>query len=108
MELTTHTVFAFAVGLIFFGRLDAALLITLGALVPDLDREYWFVRVRKYQEEQPHRARFHNVFVIAVGYLLSMDITTRKIIKEYTNAFRKVLSNLLLDILKKIPQSSIC
>ncbi len=71
MELTTHAVFAFAVGLIFFGRADAALLLTLGALVPDLDREYWFVRVRKYQEEQPHRARFHNVFVMAAGYLLS-------------------------------------
>jgi hypothetical protein len=71
LELTTHAVFAFAVGLIFFGRLDIAFLVTLGALVPDLDREYWFVRVRKYQEEQPHRARFHNVFVMAVGYLLS-------------------------------------
>jgi hypothetical protein len=71
LELTTHAVFAFAVGLIFFGHLDIALLVTLGALVPDLDREYWFVRTRKYQEEQPHRARFHNVFVMAIGYLLS-------------------------------------
>lgn len=71
MELTTHAVFAFAVGLIFFGRLDIALLVMLGALIPDLDREYWFVRTRKYQEEQPHRARFHNVFIMAIGYLLS-------------------------------------
>jgi hypothetical protein len=71
LELTTHAVFAFAAGLIFFGRPDAALLITLGTLVPDLDREYWFVRMRKYQEEQPHRSRFHNVFVMAAGYLLS-------------------------------------
>ena len=71
MELTTHAVFAFAVGLIFFGRADIALVVMLGALVPDLDREYWFVKVRKYQEEQPHRALFHNVFIMAVGYLLS-------------------------------------
>lgn len=71
MELTTHAVFAFAVGLIFFARIDLALLVTLGALLPDLDREYWFVRVNKYRDEQPHRARFHNVFVMAVGYLLS-------------------------------------
>jgi hypothetical protein len=71
LELTTHAVFAFAVGLIFFGRPDVALLATLGALLPDLDREYWFVRVKKYRDEQPHRARFHNVFVMAVGYLLS-------------------------------------
>ena len=71
MQLTTHAVFAFAVGLIFFGRLDVAFLVTLGALIPDLDREYWFVKTRKYQDEQPHRARFHNVFVMAIGYLFS-------------------------------------
>jgi hypothetical protein len=71
MELTTHAVFGFMVGFIFFGRVDVALLVTLGALVPDLDREYWFVKTRKYQDEQPHRARFHNVFVMAIGYLLS-------------------------------------
>lgn len=63
--------FAFAVGLIFFGRVDVAFLVMLGALVPDLDREYWFMKTRKYQEEQPHRAWFHNVFVMAIGYLLS-------------------------------------
>lgn len=63
--------FAFAIGLIFFGRVDVAFLVMLGALVPDLDREYWFVKTRKYQEEQPHRALFHNVFIMAVGYLLS-------------------------------------
>jgi hypothetical protein len=71
LELTTHAVFAFTVGLVFFGRADVALLVTLGALTPDLDREYWFVRVRKYKEEQPHRSRFHNVFVIALGFILS-------------------------------------
>lgn len=73
MELTTHAVFAFAVGLIFFRRPDVALLVTLGALLPDMDREYWFVRVKKYRDEQPHRARFHNVFVMAVGYLLTLS-----------------------------------
>jgi len=36
-----------------------------------LDREYWFVSIEKYRDEQSHRARFHNVFVIEVGYLLS-------------------------------------
>ncbi len=71
MELTTHAVFAFAIGLIFFGSPTIALLVTLGALVNDLDREYWFVRVSKYRDEQPHRARFHNVFVMAAGYFLS-------------------------------------
>ncbi len=71
MQLTTHAVFAFAIGLIFFANPTAALLVTLGALVNDLDREYWFVRENKYRDEQPHRARFHNVFVMAAGYLIS-------------------------------------
>lgn len=39
--------------------------------MPDLDREYWFVRTKTYQDEQPHRARFHNIFVMALGYLVS-------------------------------------
>jgi len=71
LQLTTHAVFAFAVGLIFFASPKAALLVTLGALVNDLDREYWFVREKKYRDEQPHRARFHNVFVMTAGFLLS-------------------------------------
>ncbi|MFZ0966328.1 MAG: metal-dependent hydrolase [Candidatus Bathyarchaeia archaeon] len=71
LELTTHLAFGIAAGFLFFGRVDAALLVGLGALLPDLDREYWFVRKKVYQDEQPHRARFHNVFVIALGYLVS-------------------------------------
>jgi LexA-binding, inner membrane-associated putative hydrolase len=71
MDLPTHFVFAIAVGLVFFGRYDIALLMALGALIPDLDREYWFVRVKKYADEQYHRARFHNVFMLPAAYLLS-------------------------------------
>src|SRR5712692_7420668 len=71
MDLPTHFVFAIAVGLVFFGRYDFALLMALGALLPDLDREYWFVRVKKYSDEQYHRARFHNVFVLPAAYLVS-------------------------------------
>lgn len=71
MDLPTHFVFAIAVGLVFFGRYDIALLMALGALLPDLDREYWFVRVKKYADEQYHRARFHNVFVLLATYLIS-------------------------------------
>jgi len=44
LELTTHLAFGIAAGFLFFGRVDAALLVGLGALLPDLDREYWFVR----------------------------------------------------------------
>lgn len=60
-----------AIGLVFFGRPEIALLIGLGALLPDLDREYWFVPAKQYRDEQPHRALLHNVFIMALTYIAS-------------------------------------
>lgn len=71
MDLPTHFMFGVAVGLVFHGRVDAALLIGLGALLPDLDREYWFIPQQFYRDEQIHRAGLHNVFVMAFTYLIS-------------------------------------
>ncbi len=71
MDLPSHLSFGLAVALVFYGRPEVALLVGLGTLVPDLDREYWYVREKKYAEEQYHRARFHNVFLIVLGYLIS-------------------------------------
>ena len=48
-----------------------ALLVGVGALLPDLDREYWYVKPKKYADEQYHRAIFHNVFAILAAYLVS-------------------------------------
>ena len=58
-------------GLVFFGKPEIALIVGLGALLPDLDREYWFVPERTYAEEQMHRALFHNVVVIGIAYVIS-------------------------------------
>lgn len=71
MDLTTHLVFGLAIGLAFYGKPEAALIIGFGALLPDLDREYWFVRRKLYRDEQPHRARFHNVFIMGLAYIVS-------------------------------------
>lgn len=71
MDLPTHFAFAFAVGLVFFGKPDVALLIALGALLPDLDREYWFIPKAVYADEQIHRAGLHNVFVMSMTYIVS-------------------------------------
>jgi LexA-binding, inner membrane-associated putative hydrolase len=72
MDLPSHLSFGLAIGLAFFGNNpEIVLLIGLGTLVPDLDREYWYVRQQVYAEEQYHRARFHNVFMILVGYLVN-------------------------------------
>ena len=72
MDLPSHLAFGWAVGFVFFGNNpEIALLIGLGTLVPDLDREYWYVRQQVYADEQYHRARFHNVFLILIGYLVN-------------------------------------
>ena len=78
MDLPTHFFFGLVVGLVFLGKPELALLVGLGALLPDLDREYWYVRQTKYAteqkeyaDEQVHRARFHNVFMFPLAYLVA-------------------------------------
>ena len=75
MDLPTHLAFGIAVGFVFFGRPEIALLIGLGALLPDLDREYWFIPAKTYLDEQYHRALLHNVFFMALAYLVSPFIS---------------------------------
>jgi len=72
LDLSTHAAFAAAVGLVFFGKPEIALLMVIGSFLPDLDREYWFVISKStYADEQLHRARLHNVFMIVLTYLFS-------------------------------------
>ena len=71
MDLHTHFAFGIAIGLMFFGHPDIAFIIGLGTLLPDLDREYWFIGRQAYRDEQYHRALFHNVFFMASTYLIS-------------------------------------
>lgn len=71
MDLPTHFAFAFAIGLLFFDKPEIALLIALGAVFPDLDREYWFMPKKRYADEQIHRAGLHNVFIMGLAYIIS-------------------------------------
>ncbi len=72
LDLPSHLAFGLAVGFVFFGsNPEIVLLIGLATLVPDLDREYWYVRQKVYADEQYHRARFHNVFLLLIGYLVN-------------------------------------
>jgi hypothetical protein len=71
MDLPTHAFFGLAIGLVFFGQPEFAFLVALGALIPDLDREYWFIKFSVYRDEQLHRALLHNVFVMGLFYLVS-------------------------------------
>ena len=90
MELSTHVAFGVVVGLIFFGKPDIALLVGLGALIPDLDREYWFMPWKWYRDEQYHRALFHNVFIIALAYVISPFISLGIFLHIFQDSFTTV------------------
>jgi hypothetical protein len=87
LELPTHVVFGVAVGFVFFGRPEIALLVGLGALLPDLDREYWFIPTKQYRDEQYHRALLHNVFIIALAYLVSPFISLGIFLHVFQDSF---------------------
>jgi hypothetical protein len=70
MDLPTHAAFGLAVGLVFFGRPEAAILVLIGAILPDLDRD-WLVKAKAVGEEQRHRAILHNVFIVGLAFLMS-------------------------------------
>jgi membrane-bound metal-dependent hydrolase YbcI (DUF457 family) len=88
MDLPTHFAFGLLIGLVFLaGKPESVLLIGLGALLPDLDREYWYVCAQKYADEQYHRARFHNVFAIVVAYLVSPYLSISVFIHMLQDSF---------------------
>ncbi|ADX82006.1 metal-dependent hydrolase [Saccharolobus islandicus] len=70
MNLHTHIVLALAFGLIFFHNdITLAVLVGIGAAIPDLDREYVFTKRKIFAKYQLHRALFHNIFfALAVVY----------------------------------------
>jgi hypothetical protein len=71
MNLTTHWIFAIALGIAIFHNIEIALIISLGALIPDLDREYLFVAKNFIGRHQLHRALFHNLFLIGALYFVN-------------------------------------
>ena len=64
VNLPTHAVFAAMLAAAFTGRPDVVLLMAVGAVIPDLDRDYWFFRKQVYTDEQMHRSLLHNLFFI--------------------------------------------
>src|SRR5207245_6395590 len=90
MDLPTHILSGLAVGFIFFGHPEVALLIALGALVPDLDREYWFIPQKRYTDEQRHRALFHNVVMLAIMYAVSPFLSMGVFIHMLEDSFTTV------------------
>ncbi|MDE1852570.1 MAG: metal-dependent hydrolase [Thaumarchaeota archaeon] len=90
MNLTTHWVLALAIGIGFFHNVQIAMVMSIGALIPDLDREYLFVAKDFIGRHQLHRSLFHNFFVIGLLYLwnpfLSLGALTHSALDMFTSA----------------------
>ena len=90
MNLTTHAVVAFALGVAFFHNIGVALVIVIGAMVPDLDREYLFVAKNFIGKHQLHRSLFHNFLFIGILYLLNpffaLGVLSHSLLDSFTSA----------------------
>ena len=71
MNLPTHIMFGALIGALFFGRWDIILLVAIGSVIPDMDREYGFFSKDYFRNHQFHRALCHNFVFIAVVFLIS-------------------------------------
>jgi len=71
MNLPTHITFGALIGALFFGRWDIILLVAVGSVVPDMDREYGFFSKDYFRDHQLHRALYHNFVFIAILFLIS-------------------------------------
>src|SRR5271169_2004743 len=71
MNLTTHVMFGIAIGAVFFGKPPLMLLIAIGSMIPDLDREYGLLSQESFRHHQVHRALFHNFVFLGFLYLVN-------------------------------------
>ncbi|GGU00597.1 hypothetical protein GCM10007116_17290 [Sulfodiicoccus acidiphilus] len=71
VNLNTHILFAVSLGMVLTHHVELAVLIGIGAALPDLDREYVFTTRKLFSKFQLHRALLHNVFFVAGLYLIN-------------------------------------
>ena len=71
LNFTTHLMFGVLVGSLFFGKPEMIMLIAIGSMVPDLDREYAFLSKESFRKRQVHRAFCHNFFFLGLVYLVN-------------------------------------
>jgi hypothetical protein len=63
--------FGALIGALFVGRWDIILLVAVGSVLPDMDREYGFFSKDYFREHQLHRALFHNFVFIGIVSLIN-------------------------------------
>jgi hypothetical protein len=63
--------FGILVGALFFGNPVIALMVGVGSVIPDLDRDTVFSAKRLFDADKIHRALFHNFLFIGIVYLIN-------------------------------------
>jgi hypothetical protein len=63
--------FGVLVGSLFFGKPEIILLVAIGSMIPDLDREYAFLSKESFRKRQVHRAFCHNFLFLGLVYLIN-------------------------------------
>jgi hypothetical protein len=90
MNLSTHSVLAFALGIALFHNVGIAFTIVIGAMIPDLDREYLFVAKNFIGRHQLHRSLFHNFLFIGILYVvnpfLALGALSHSLLDSFTSA----------------------
>ena len=80
----------FALGIVIFHNVPVALVIAIGAMIPDLDREYLFVAKDFIGKHQLHRSLFHNFLFIGLIYLLNpflaLGALSHSLLDSFTSA----------------------
>lgn len=71
MNLPTHIMFGALIGALFFGRWDISLLVAIGSVLPDMDREYGFFSKDYFRDHQLHRALYHNFVFMGIVFLIN-------------------------------------
>jgi hypothetical protein len=90
MNITTHGVVALVLGIVLFHNLELALIVVIGAVIPDLDREYFFLKRDSFRALQLHRALLHNFVVAAILWvanpLLALGALSHYFLDIFTSA----------------------
>jgi hypothetical protein len=63
--------FGALIGALFFGRWDISLLVAIGSVLPDMDREYGFFSKDYFRDHQLHRALYHNFVFMGIVFLIN-------------------------------------
>jgi len=71
MNFSTHVMFGILVGSLFFGKPEIILLLAIGSMIPDLDREYGFLSKESFRRRQVHRAFCHNFLFLGMVYIIN-------------------------------------